>query len=179
MLRDLGGRLHPLRRKVIAPSETRIRTLLHLIDTEVLDEIIGGCVTFWPQCEHVRPLNLLGRLSGRWSELSGCIDGGVLGFDYHVDLLIYDVDDVPYPGHLFFYRADLGAQQILEVRFQRRCGRQILLRLSVENICEVVVAPVEHRRYRHQRGLGAPVGRLPYMADSRWRQSSFLREMRG
>ncbi len=42
VLRDLGGKPHPLRRKVIAPSETRIRTLLHLIDTEILDEITGG-----------------------------------------------------------------------------------------------------------------------------------------
>ena len=55
VLRDLGGRLHPLRRKVIAPSETRIRTLLHLIDTEILDEITGG----W-----LRDLADAGRLDG-------------------------------------------------------------------------------------------------------------------
>jgi hypothetical protein len=42
VLRDLGGRRHPLRRKVIAPSEARIRTLLRLIGTEVLDEVLGG-----------------------------------------------------------------------------------------------------------------------------------------
>jgi hypothetical protein len=37
VLVDLGGKRHPLRRKILAPSETRI--LLHLIDTQVLDEI--------------------------------------------------------------------------------------------------------------------------------------------
>ena len=42
VLRDLGGRRHPLRRKIIAPSETRIRTLLHLIDTAILDQVTGG-----------------------------------------------------------------------------------------------------------------------------------------
>ena len=47
VLRDLSGKPHPLRRKVIAPSETRIRTLLHLIDTEILDERLpaDGCAT--------------------------------------------------------------------------------------------------------------------------------------
>ena len=42
VLQDLGGRCHPLRRKVIAPGETRIRTLLHLIDTGILDDIPAG-----------------------------------------------------------------------------------------------------------------------------------------
>lgn len=36
VLRDLSGKPHPLRRKIIALSETRIRTLLHLISTEIL-----------------------------------------------------------------------------------------------------------------------------------------------
>ena len=65
---------------------------------------------FWTLSEPIRPLHLLVRLPGSWSELAGRIDRGVLGFHYHVDLLVYDVDDVPYPGHFFFYRADLGAQ---------------------------------------------------------------------
>ena len=64
VLRELGGRLHPLRRKIIAPSETRIRTLLHLIDTEILDEIIGG----W-----LRDLAAAGRLDGLLTAIA--IDG--------------------------------------------------------------------------------------------------------
>jgi len=55
VLRDLGGKPHPLRRKVTAPSETRIRTLLHLTGTEILDEVIGG----W-----LRDLADAGRLDG-------------------------------------------------------------------------------------------------------------------
>jgi predicted transposase YbfD/YdcC len=75
VLRDLGGRIHPLRRKIIAPSETRIRTLLHLIDTEILDEVTGG----W-----LRDLADAGRLDGlltaiavddKW--LRGVLDGQV------------------------------------------------------------------------------------------------------
>jgi hypothetical protein len=42
VLLQLGGRPHPLRREIIAPSETRIRTLVHATDAEVLDEVIGG-----------------------------------------------------------------------------------------------------------------------------------------
>lgn len=75
VLRDLGGRLHPLRRKVTAPSETRIRTLLHLIDTETLDRIIGG----W-----LRDLADAGRLDGLLTaiaidgkRLRGVLDGQV------------------------------------------------------------------------------------------------------
>jgi hypothetical protein len=70
----------------------------------------------------------------------------VLGFDDHVDLLVDDVNDVPYPGYLFFYRADLGAQQILEMRLEWRCAAITALRLSVENVREVVVMPFEHGR---------------------------------
>jgi predicted transposase YbfD/YdcC len=72
VLRDLGGKPHPLRRKITAPSETRIRTLLHLINTEILDEVIGG----W-----LRDLADAGRLDGLMTAIA--IDGkwlrGVLG----------------------------------------------------------------------------------------------------
>lgn len=37
-----GGRPHPLPRRIIAPSETRIRTLIHATGADLLDEIIGG-----------------------------------------------------------------------------------------------------------------------------------------
>lgn len=36
-----GGRPHPLRRQIIAPSENRIRTLLQQIDAAKLDEVTG------------------------------------------------------------------------------------------------------------------------------------------
>lgn len=64
VLRELGGRRHPLRRKIIAPSETRIRTLLHLIDTDILDRIIGG----W-----LRDLADAGKLDGLLTAIA--IDG--------------------------------------------------------------------------------------------------------
>lgn len=64
VLRALGGRPHPLLRKVIAPSETRIRTLLHAIDAGVLDEVTGG----W-----LRALADAGRLDGPLTAIA--IDG--------------------------------------------------------------------------------------------------------
>jgi predicted transposase YbfD/YdcC len=75
VLRDLGGRLHPLRRKVTAPSETRIRTLLHLIDTEILDEVIGGWLRSLAGAG--RPDGLLTAIAidGKW--LRGVLDGQV------------------------------------------------------------------------------------------------------
>jgi hypothetical protein len=42
VLGRLGGRPHPLLRRIIAPSETRIRTLVHAIGADNLDEVIGG-----------------------------------------------------------------------------------------------------------------------------------------
>ena len=62
--RALGGRVHPLRRRVIAPSETRIRTLVHAVSAEVLDEFLGG----W-----LRDLADAGRLDGLLTAIA--IDG--------------------------------------------------------------------------------------------------------
>lgn len=42
VLGRLGGRPHPLLRRIIAPSETRIRTLVHAIGADVLDALIGS-----------------------------------------------------------------------------------------------------------------------------------------
>ncbi len=75
VLRDLGGRLHPLRRKVIAPSETRIRTLLHLIDTEVLDEIIGAWLRDLADAGRLDGLLTAIAIDGKW--LRGVLDGQV------------------------------------------------------------------------------------------------------
>lgn len=64
VLRRLGGRPHPLLRRIIAPSETRIRTLVHAIGAETLDEVIGG----W-----LRSLADAGRLDGLLTAIA--IDG--------------------------------------------------------------------------------------------------------
>jgi len=42
VLRRLGGQPHPLLRKIIAPSEKRIRTLIHDIDGGKLDELTSN-----------------------------------------------------------------------------------------------------------------------------------------
>ena len=64
VLRRLGGRPHPLLRRIIAPSETRIRTLVHAIGAETLDGVIGG----W-----LRSLAGTGRLDGLLTAIA--IDG--------------------------------------------------------------------------------------------------------
>ncbi|MGH3169748.1 MAG: hypothetical protein ACRDN0_28190, partial [Trebonia sp.] len=51
----LGGKPRPLLRRIVAPSEKRIRTLIQSLDAEKLDEIIGG----W-----LRALADAGRLDG-------------------------------------------------------------------------------------------------------------------
>jgi predicted transposase YbfD/YdcC len=75
VLRDLGGRLHPLRRKIIAPSETRIRTMLHLIDTEILDEITGGWLRDLAEAGKLDGLLTAIAIDGKW--LRGVLDGQV------------------------------------------------------------------------------------------------------
>jgi hypothetical protein len=42
VLAALGGKPHPLRRRIIGPSEKRIRTLLQVLDAAALDLLIGG-----------------------------------------------------------------------------------------------------------------------------------------
>ena len=42
ILMRVGGRPHPLLRRITAPSETRIRTLVHAIGADLLDEVTGG-----------------------------------------------------------------------------------------------------------------------------------------
>jgi predicted transposase YbfD/YdcC len=64
VLARLGGRPHPLLRRIIAPGETRIRTLVHAIGADLLDEIIGG----W-----LRGLADAGRLDGLLTAIA--IDG--------------------------------------------------------------------------------------------------------
>jgi len=75
VLRDLGGRRHPLRRKIIAPSETRIRTLLHLIDTEILDRTLGGWLRDLADAGKLDGLLTAIAIDGKW--LRGVLDGQV------------------------------------------------------------------------------------------------------
>jgi uncharacterized protein with PhoU and TrkA domain len=62
VLGRLGGKPHPLLRRIIAPNEKRIRTLIHELDAESLDRLTGG----W-----LRDLADAGRLGG----LPTAIDG--------------------------------------------------------------------------------------------------------
>lgn len=75
VLRDLGGRPHPLRRRITAPSETRIRTLLHLIDTEALDLVLGGWLRDLAGAGRLDGLLTAIAIDGKW--LRGVLDGQV------------------------------------------------------------------------------------------------------
>jgi hypothetical protein len=75
VLRDLGGMPHPLLRRVIAPSETRIRTLLHLIDAEVLDQVLGGWLRDLAGAGRLDGLLTAIAVDGKW--LRGVLDGQV------------------------------------------------------------------------------------------------------
>jgi predicted transposase YbfD/YdcC len=75
VLRDLGGRRHPMRRKIIAPSETRIRTLLHLVNTQILDEVIGSWLRDLADAGKLDGLLTAIAIDGKW--LRGVLDGQV------------------------------------------------------------------------------------------------------
>ena len=75
VLRDLGGRPHPLLRRVVAPSETRIRTLLHLIDADVLDQVLGGWLRDLADAGRLDGLLTAIAIDGKW--LRGVLDGQV------------------------------------------------------------------------------------------------------
>lgn len=75
ILRDLGGKPHPLLRRIIAPSETRIRTLLHLIDAGVLDQVLGGWLRDLADAGRLDGLLTAIAVDGKW--LRGVLDGQV------------------------------------------------------------------------------------------------------
>lgn len=75
VLRDLGGRPRPLLRRITAPSETRIRTLLHLIDTGVLDAVLGGWLRGLADAGRLDGLLTAIAIDGKW--LRGVLDGQV------------------------------------------------------------------------------------------------------
>jgi predicted transposase YbfD/YdcC len=75
VLRDLGGKPHPLLRKIIAPSETRIRILVHAVDAGVLDEVTGGWLRDLADAGRLDGLLTAIAIDGKW--LRGVLDGQV------------------------------------------------------------------------------------------------------
>jgi hypothetical protein len=73
VLARLGGRIHPLKRAIIAPSEKRIRILIQAIDAERLDQIIGGWLRALAQAGKLEPLLTAIAIDGKW--LRGIADG--------------------------------------------------------------------------------------------------------
>ena len=75
VLARLGGRPHPLRRRIIAPSETRIRTLIQAIGADLLDEIIGCWLRELADAGRLDGLLTAIAIDGKW--LRGVLDGQV------------------------------------------------------------------------------------------------------
>jgi predicted transposase YbfD/YdcC len=75
VLRRLGGTRHPLRGKIIIPSEKRIRTLIHVIGADVLDELIGGWLRALADAGRLDGLLTAIAIDGKW--LRGVADGQV------------------------------------------------------------------------------------------------------
>jgi hypothetical protein len=75
VLARLGGTPHPLRRRIIAPSETRIRTLIQVVGADFLDDLAGGWLRALAGAG--RPDGLLTAIAidGKW--LRGVLDGQV------------------------------------------------------------------------------------------------------
>jgi len=75
LLRRLDGKPHPLLRRIIAPSETRIRTLVHAIGADSLDEITGGWLRDLADAGQPGGLPAAIAIDGKW--LRGVLDGQV------------------------------------------------------------------------------------------------------
>ena len=75
VLARLGGSPHPLRRRIIAPSETRIRTLIHAIGADLLDDLIGGWLRALADAGRLDGLLTAIAIDGKW--LRGVLDGQV------------------------------------------------------------------------------------------------------
>ncbi len=73
VLGRLGGRPHPLRWRIIAPSEKRIRTLLQQIDAAKLDEFTGGWLRALAGAGKLERLLTAIAIDGKW--LRGIGDG--------------------------------------------------------------------------------------------------------
>ena len=75
ILARLGGQPHPLLRKIIAPSETRIRTLIHAIGADLLDDLVGGWLRDLADAGRLDGLLTAIAIDGKW--LRGVADGQV------------------------------------------------------------------------------------------------------
>jgi len=75
VLARLGGKPHPLRRVIIAPSEKRIRTLIHVVGAVVLDDLTGGWLSELADAGRLDHLLTAIAIDGKW--LRGVADGQV------------------------------------------------------------------------------------------------------
>jgi predicted transposase YbfD/YdcC len=75
VLARLGGTPHPLLRRIVAPSEKRIRTLIQELDAEELDQVIGGWLRGLADAGRLEPLLTAIAIDGKW--LRGVGDGQV------------------------------------------------------------------------------------------------------
>jgi predicted transposase YbfD/YdcC len=75
VLARLGGKPHPLLWRIIAPSEKRVRTLIHAIGAEILDELIGGWLHALADAGRLDGLLTVIAIDGKW--LRGVADGQV------------------------------------------------------------------------------------------------------
>jgi predicted transposase YbfD/YdcC len=75
VLARLGGTPHPLLRRIVAPSEKRIRTLIQELDAENLDQLIGGWLRDLARAGRLEPLLTAIAIDGKW--LRGVGDGQV------------------------------------------------------------------------------------------------------
>ena len=75
VLRRLGGTPRPLRGKIIAPSEKRIRTLVHAIGADALDDLTGGWLRALADAGRLDHLLTAIAIDGKW--LRGVADGQV------------------------------------------------------------------------------------------------------
>jgi hypothetical protein len=75
ILARLGGRPHPLLRKITAPGETRIRTLIHAVSADLLDDLIGGWLRALADSGRLDEALTAIAVDGKW--LRGVLDGQV------------------------------------------------------------------------------------------------------
>jgi len=75
VLARLGGRPHPLLRKITAPSETRIRTLIQAVGADLLDEVTGGWLRDLADAGRLDGALTAIAIDGKW--LRGVLDGQV------------------------------------------------------------------------------------------------------
>lgn len=75
VLARLGGIRHPLRRRITAPSETRIRTLIQAIGADLLDDLTGGWLRALADAGRLDEALTAIAIDGKW--LRGVLDGQV------------------------------------------------------------------------------------------------------